>query len=65
MICYEDECVGCPPEMGCRGLGCPNRNVPRLHCDRCDEERETLYAFDGEELCEDCLLDNFEKITLD
>ena len=29
MIKYEDECVGCPPERGCLGSVCPNRNVPR------------------------------------
>ena len=64
MIKYEDECVGCPPEMGCLGDGCPNRNVQRMYCDQCNDEVEEIYIFDDEELCRDCLLDSFEKITL-
>ena len=38
MIRYENECVSCPPEMGCFGSACPNRNVPRIYCDKCGEE---------------------------
>ena len=60
MIEYEDECVGCPPEMGCLGDSCPNRNVPHIYCDKCGEEYEELYRYDGKELCENC----FEKINL-
>ena len=47
------------------GSNCPNREVPHLYCDRCDADCEELYDVDGEELCEDCLLDSFYKITLD
>ena len=65
MIKYENECVGCPPELGCLGESCPNRNVKRLYCDDCKEEVETLYVYDGQELCQDCLLNTIEKITLD
>ena len=64
MITYEDECVGCPPEMGCMGNSCPNRNVLRMYCDNCDDECEELYVFDGHELCADCVLDSLEKIRL-
>ena len=45
MIKYEDECVGCPPEMGCLGDSCPNRDVKHLYCDKCKA--------DCEELCEE------------
>lgn len=38
MIRFEDECVGCPPEMGCLGDGCRYRNVPHIYCDICGEE---------------------------
>ena len=65
MVKYENECVSCPPEMGCLGESCPNRNVKRLYCDECKEEVETLYIIDGQELCQDCLLENIEKINLD
>lgn len=65
MIAYENECVGCPKEMGCLGSSCPNRNVEHLYCDSCGDDCEVLYDVDGEQLCEECLLQAFEKITLD
>ena len=58
----ENECCGCPKEMGCLGDVCPNKNVARFYCDVCGEE-ETLYCFDGEELCQDCLLEKFDKVS--
>ena len=64
MIKYENECVDCPPEMGCLGIGCPNREVPHLYCDRCDADCEELYILGNEQVCEECLKDNFERITL-
>lgn len=57
----EDECVGCPPEIGCLGSSCPNRNVVRFYCDECKDE-DTLYHYDGEELCRECLLKKFEIV---
>lgn len=57
----ENECIGCPPEMGCLGNSCPNRNVIRYYCDNCGCE-EKLYYYDNEELCEECLLKNFEVV---
>ena len=65
MIKYEDECVGCPPEMGCMGNGCPNRNVKHLYCDKCDADCEEVFIWEGWHLCEDCLKKQFDKITLD
>lgn len=65
MIKYENECVGCPKEMGCLGNICPYKNIKRLYCDKCGEDCEELYNVDGEELCEECLLDCFAKITID
>ena len=38
MVRLEDECVGCPPELGCLGQLCPYQNVPRCYCDECGEE---------------------------
>ena len=64
MIKYENECVGCPKEMGCLGDGCPNRNVKHLYCDICSADVDTLYYEGNYELCEECLLKTFEKITL-
>lgn len=65
MIKYENECAGCTPERGCLGSTCPNLNVPHLYCDDCGEEESELYEYDGEKLCADCLLNRFEKVTVD
>lgn len=67
MLVYEDECVGCPPELGCMGKSCPNLNVPHFHCDGCEDEAEEYYEYEGEYFCKDCYieiaLENAEKIT--
>ena len=66
MIKYEDECVGCPPEIGCVGNACGYRNVKHLYCDKCGEDCEELYIDDYDnQVCEDCLKKQFDKITLD
>lgn len=64
MIMYEDECVGCPKEIGCYGESCPMRHVPHFYCDKCDEEfgSDELYIYEDKHLCQECLLDNFEKL---
>lgn len=56
MLKHVDECVGCPPEKGCLGSACPNRNVPRWFCDECENEfeRDELRVFNGKQLCYDC-----------
>ena len=56
MINYEDDCVGCPPEIGCLGSSCPNRNVPHTFCDNCKDE-SVVYSFpdDDVQLCEKCM----------
>ena len=62
MKVIENECLNCPPEIGCMGDTCPNKNVARFYCDECGEE-EMLYCYDGEELCQDCLLRRFDKVN--
>ena len=62
MVKYEDECVGCPTELGCLGSACPNRNVPHFYCDECKEDVETLYYYDGTELCLECIEKMLEKV---
>lgn len=64
MIKYEDKCVGCPPGMECLGSSCPKKNVPYLICDKCGEVAEELYEYEGEELCEECLLNTVRKVIL-
>ena len=57
----EDECVCCEPDLHCLGNSCPNRNVVRFYCDKCGNE-ETLYHYEDMELCECCLLDEFDIV---
>ena len=64
MIEYENECVGCPTELGCLGKSCPNLSVPHLYCDQCGSEVDTLREYDGQQLCEECLLDQFDIIEV-
>ena len=58
----ENECVGCPPEIGCLGSSCPNLNVVHYYCDECEEEAQ-LYHYNGQELCIDCIEKSLEKVT--
>ena len=57
----ENECVGCPPEIGCLGNSCPYQNVVRFYCDRCGDEA-TLRHYNDEQICADCLLKEFEIV---
>ena len=62
-----NECVGCPPEIGCFGSLCPKRNVVHYYCDRCGKEveEEKLYEHYEEEICEECLLEEFGVAEID
>ena len=63
MVKYENECCGCAvPAYSCMGSACPNRRVPHLYCDECGEEVETLYHYDGKELCLECIEKMLEKV---
>lgn len=64
MIKIEDECVGCPPEMGCLGDSCPYKNVPRYYCDECNEENK-LYWYNGRQLCIDCIEEQLDEVYYD
>ena len=60
MITYENQCAGC--DIPCIGAACSYRNVPCFYCDECGYEA-TLYHFDGEQLCLDCIKDRLDKVT--
>lgn len=62
MIKYENECVGCPPEMGCLGSACPNRNVPYYYCDRCGGNMDAYFDIGNEMICEDCAHDMLKEM---
>lgn len=54
MVTKENQCVNCGKT--CLGSSCPNRNVTVFYCDRCHDEAGHLYDYDGEQLCEECLM---------
>lgn len=63
VVKYVDECCDCAvPAYPCLGSSCPNRNVKHLYCDKCGEDVERLYEFDGKELCGYCVLKELEVI---
>lgn len=63
VIEHVNDCVGCPPEIGCMGQSCPyhphdeEREV--LVCDACGEEVDDLcrapYQVEEAWVCECCL----------
>lgn len=63
VIEHVNDCVGCPPEMGCMGQACPYhpRDEERevLVCDACGEEVDDLcrapYQAEEAWVCECCL----------
>lgn len=58
MKCIENECVDCG--LPCMS-SCKYKNVVRFYCDRCKEE-EKLYHYKNEEICAECLLNEFEIV---
>lgn len=60
---YSNDCVGCP--QGCINCGRKHAKYVYLVCDECGEEFGELYKHNGQELCEGCLLEEFERITED
>lgn len=68
MIKFENECVGCPKEMGCLGSGCPYTHVPYLFCDKCGQDSDKLYNTEEGQFCVDCVdgdIEDYEEITCD
>lgn len=49
----ENQCVGCPTEMGCLASACRYRNVPVYYCDICGDY--ATYQLKDEDYCEDCM----------
>ena len=66
MITYEDECCGCATESyPCMGSACLNRHVLHLYCDKCKEDVDNLYEYEGEQVCVDCILKDFKKVEIE
>lgn len=63
----RNDCVGCSSQFGyCRGEVCPYYGEYKvLECDDCGVQEEYLYKYEDKELCENCLLEYFEKVELE
>ena len=62
MVRYENQCVDCHKELGCTKPHCKYWNVPIWVCDECGDENVDLYDYDGQELCDFCLLKRIPKV---
>lgn len=60
MTKIENDCVDC--DLPCLGNSCPYTNVEHHYCDNCGDE-DTLYNYEGKELCANCVLENFEVVS--
>ena len=63
MIITENECVDCG--LPCLYESCPYWAVTRLYCDECDNEEHTLYWWDDQQLCLDCIEARLERVEID
>ena len=63
MIYYTKECRKCG--LPCLHNACPYYKVKHFKCDYCGEVDIKLYNYNGDEICEDCLLDEFDVIDND
>lgn len=63
MVRIENDCGGCAVSAyPCLGDSCPLRHSKHYYCDDCGDEVETLYRFEGEELCIDCIEKRLERV---
>ena len=62
MIRTENECYDCG--MQCIYESCPCWAVTRLYCDKCNDEHDVLYWFDGMQLCLDCVEERLERVEI-
>jgi hypothetical protein len=60
VIYYTTECVSCG--FPCKYKACPYYEVKHFKCDRCKDKDVILYHYDNEEICEECLLKEFEIV---
>lgn len=62
MKTIENDCIGCACDAyPCLGNICPRRNAVHYYCDECGSE-ETLYYYEGQELCINCIENRLEKV---
>lgn len=57
---YTNDCIDC--KLPCLFEVCPYYRVMHFRCDFCKEEDVKLYHYDGYEICEECLLNEFKVV---
>lgn len=64
MIDYRDACVSCglPCDGRCDYFG---KYYPVAICDKCGHEANEAYELNGDQLCEDCLLEALPVVETD
>lgn len=60
MVEYENDCVSC--DIPC--CNCGLKHNPHFYCDECEEEVDELYAYNGQQVCEECLLKLVPIVTI-
>lgn len=62
-VIEQNDCCDCAvPAYPCLGYSCPLRHAKHYYCDDCGDEVDTLYRFEGEELCGDCVVKRLEVV---
>ena len=56
------ECVGCAECIGCWRK---HSEYWYHECDRCGSLEKLYYTPDGEELCAECILDDYEEVDME
>lgn len=57
---YTNECCNC--DLPCIYERCPYYKVKHFRCDFCKKEDVVLYNYNGYEICENCLIKEFEVV---
>ena len=57
---YTSECCDCG--LPCIYDSCPYYKVEHFKCDFCSAEDVRLYNYSGYEICENCLLEEFDIV---
>ena len=62
MVKFENHCRGCATDgYHCIGSVCKYRRVPVYYCDKCGIDLLDVFESDGDELCEDCLMNKHRR----
>ena len=56
----ESNCVGCRSiGLHCMGSACPNSEPSEyIVCDECGDTFDSIYIFNGRELCTNCIIES-------